>query len=202
VVPGGFDIAVGGAEPMRLGARLLVNAAGLHAAALAAAVDGLDPRHVPVPRGCRGRYFALAGRAPFSRLVYPMHNRAGLGIHFTLDLGGQGRFGPDVDWLPPGWQPGDAAVDYAVDASRADAFAADVRRYWPALPDGALAPAYSGIRPKIVGPGEPAADFRIDGPAQHGVPGLVNLFGIESPGLTACLAIGARVAAALESDAP
>ena len=197
VVHGGFDIAVGGAEPMRLGARLLVNAAGLHAAALAAAVDGLDARHVPVPRGCRGRYFALAGRAPFSRLVYPMHNLAGLGIHFTLDLGGQGRFGPDVDWLPPGWQPGDPAADYAVDASRADAFAADVRRYWPALPDGALAPAYSGIRPKIVGPGEPAADFRLDGPAQHGVPGLVNLFGIESPGLTACLAIGARVAEAL-----
>ena len=197
VVHGGFDIAVGGAEPMRLGARLLVNAAGLHAAALAAAVDGLDARHVPMPRGCRGRYFALAGRAPFSRLVYPMHNLAGLGIHFTLDLGGQGRFGPDVDWLPPGWQPGDPAADYAVDASRADAFAADVRRYWPALPDGALAPAYSGIRPKIVGPGEPAADFRLDGPAQHGVPGLVNLFGIESPGLTACLAIGARVAEAL-----
>lgn len=197
VVPGGFDIAVGGAEPMRIGARLLVNAAGLHACALAARIDGLDARHVPAPRGCRGRYFALAGRAPFSRLVYPMHNRAGLGIHFTLDLGGQGRFGPDVDWLPADWQPGDAAADYAVDATRAEAFADDIRRYWPALPAGALAPAYSGIRPKIVGPGEPAADFRIDGPAVHGVPGLVNLLGIESPGLTACLAIGARVAAAL-----
>jgi len=197
VVPGGFDIDVGGAEPMRIGARQLVNAAGLGACALASRIDGLDARHVPQPRGCRGRYFSLAGRAPFARLVYPMHNRAGLGIHFTLDLGGQGRFGPDVDWLPAGWQPGSAAEDYAVDASRADAFAADVRRYWPALPDGALAPAYSGIRPKIVGPGEPAADFGIDGPAQHGVPGLVNLFGIESPGLTACLAIGARVAGAL-----
>jgi L-2-hydroxyglutarate oxidase LhgO len=197
VVPGGFDIDVGGAEPMRIGARQLVNAAGLGACALASRIDGRDARHVPQPRDCRGRYFSLAGRAPFARLVYPMHNRAGLGIHFTLDLGGQGRFGPDVDWLPAGWQPGSAAEDYAVDASRADAFAADVRRYWPALPDGALAPAYSGIRPKIVGPGEPAADFGIDGPAQHGVPGLVNLFGIESPGLTACLAIGARVAGAL-----
>lgn len=190
----GFDVQVGGDEPMRLHARMLVNAAGLHASTVAARIEGLDPRHVPRTRWCRGHYFALTGRAPFSRLVYPMHNRAGLGIHFTLDLGGQGRFGPDVDWLPEG-----SGEDYAVDASRTDTFAADIRRYWPALPDGALAPAYSGIRPKLVGPGEPAADFRIDGPAAHGVPGLVNLFGIESPGLTASLAIGARAASLLSA---
>ncbi len=184
----GFDVRIGGAEPMRLSARLLINAAGLQASAVASRIDGLDARHIPKARLCKGHYFALAGRAPFSRLVYPMHNRAGLGVHFTLDLGGQGKFGPDVEWLPEG-----ATEDYVVDASRAAGFARDIRRYWPALPDGALAPAYSGLRPKIVGPGEPAADFRIDGHESHGVPGLVNLFGIESPGLTASLGLAARV---------
>jgi L-2-hydroxyglutarate oxidase LhgO len=192
VTSDGFDVRVGGAEPMRLSARLLINAAGLHAVAAASQIDGLDARHIPTARLCKGHYFALTGRAPFSRLVYPMHNRAGLGTHFTLDLGGQGKFGPDVEWLPEG-----AAEDYVVDAARAATFARDIRRYWPALPDGALAPAYSGLRPKIVGPGEPAADFRIDGPALHGVAGLVNLFGIESPGLTASLAIAERVSRAL-----
>jgi L-2-hydroxyglutarate oxidase LhgO len=185
----GFDVRVGGAEPMRLCTRLLINAGGLFASAIASRIEGLDARHVPRTRWCKGHYFSLTGRAPFSRLVYPMHNRAGLGVHFTLDLGGQGRFGPDVDWLPE-----DAAEDYAVDASRAAAFTRDIRRYWPALRDDALAPAYTGLRPKIVGPGEPAADFRIDGPEVHGVPGLANLFGIESPGLTASLAIGALAA--------
>jgi L-2-hydroxyglutarate oxidase LhgO len=194
VTADGFDVRVGGAEPLRLSARRLVNAAGLGASAVAARIEGLDPAQVPPTRLCRGHYFALAGRAPFARLVYPLHNRAGLGVHFTLDLGGQGRFGPDVDWLPPG-----AAEDYGVDGSRAERFAHEIRRYWPALPEGALAPAYSGIRPKIVGPAEPAADFRIDGPAAHGLPGLVNLFGIESPGLTAALAIGARVDAVLRA---
>lgn len=188
VTPDGFELRVGGAEPMQLAARCLVNAAGLHASAVASRIEGLDARHVPPTRYCRGHYFALSGRAPFSRLVYPMHDRASLGVHFTLDLGGQGRFGPDVQWLPEG-----SGEDYAVDTSLAPRFAADIRRYWPGLPEGALAPAYSGIRPKIVGPGEAAADFRIDGPEVHGVPGLVNLFGIESPGLTASLAIGALV---------
>ncbi len=182
----GFDVRIGGAQPMRLSARLLINAAGLHAVDAASRIDGLGARHIPKARLCKGHYFALAGRAPFSRLVYPLHNRAGLGVHFTLDLGGQGRFGPDVEWLPEG-----AAEDYVVDTSRAESFARDIRRYWPALPENALAPAYSGLRPKIVGPGEPAADFRIDGADVHGVPGLVNLFGIESPGLTAALALGA-----------
>ena len=195
VVRDGFDVRIGGAEPMRLHARLLVNAAGLRADAAAARVDGLDARHVPRLRFCRGHYFALAGRAPFSRLVYPLHNQAGLGTHFTLDLGGQGRFGPDVDWLPEG-----AAEDYTVDVSRAAAFERDIRRWWPGMPAQALAPAYSGIRPKVVGPGEPAADFRIDGPRLHGVPGLVNLFGIESPGLTSSLAIAAAVRELLEDQ--
>jgi L-2-hydroxyglutarate oxidase LhgO len=192
VTPAGFDARIGGAEPMRLAARLLVDAVGLQASAVASRIDGLDARHIPPTRLCKGHYFSLAGRPPFSRLVYPIHNSAGLGVHFTLDLGGQGRFGPDVQWLPEG-----AREDYAVDASRAEAFAGAIRRYWPALPDGALAPAYSGIRPKIVGPGEPAADFRIDGPKRHGVPGLVALYGIESPGLTASLAIAKLALAAL-----
>jgi L-2-hydroxyglutarate oxidase LhgO len=189
---GTIDVRVGGAEPMLINVRTLVNAAGLHASAVAGRIEGLAARHVPRTRWCRGHYFALAGRAPFSRLIYPLHNRAGLGVHFTLDLGGQGKFGPDTLWLPEG-----AAEDYSVDAALADTFTAAIRRYWPALPDGALAPAYSGIRPKIVGPGEPAADFRIDGPATHGVPGLVNLFGIESPGLTASLSIAAHAASLL-----
>ena len=192
----GFDVMVGGAQPMRLATRLMVNAAGLHASTVARHIFGLDARHVPTTRLCRGHYFALGGRAPFTRLVYPMHNRAGLGVHFTLDLGGQGRFGPDVDWLDEG-----AAEDYAVDGTRIGAFERDIRRYWPGLGDGALAPAYSGIRPKLVAAGEPAADFRIDGPPTHGVRGLVNLFGIESPGLTASLPIGARVASLLQPSA-
>jgi L-2-hydroxyglutarate oxidase LhgO len=190
----GFDVRIGGGEPMRITARRLVNAAGLSASLVAGRIEGLDPAHVPRTRFCRGHYFSLAGRAPFSRLVYPMHNRAGLGTHFTLDLGGQGRFGPDVEWLPE-----DSSEDYTVDGSRAAAFERDIRRYWPGLPDGSLAPAYSGIRPKIVGPGEPAADFRIDGPARHGVSGLVNLFGIESPGLTSSLAIASRVRRTLDA---
>jgi L-2-hydroxyglutarate oxidase LhgO len=198
VTSDGFDVRVGGAEPTRMSARLLINAAGLHAVEVASRIDGLDARHIPKARLCKGHYFALTGRAPFSRLVYPMHNRAGLGVHFTLDLGGQGKFGPDVEWLPEG-----AAENYVVDVSRAATFADEIRRYWPTLPDAALAPAYCGIRPKIAGPGEPAADFRIDGAAVHGVRGLVNLFGIESPGLTASLSLAARVlSACAQSHSP
>jgi L-2-hydroxyglutarate oxidase LhgO len=189
----GFEVRVGGAEPMRLHTQMLVNAAGLHASAVADRIEGLGAQQVPRTRFCRGHYFSLTGRAPFSRLIYPMHNRAGLGVHFTLDLGGQGKFGPDTQWLPEG-----AAENYPVDPALAADFATAIRHYWPALPEGALAPAYSGIRPKIVGPGEPAADFRIDGPGAHGVPGLVNLFGIESPGLTACLAIARQAATRLD----
>jgi len=133
----------------------------------------------------RGNYFSISGRAPFSRLIYPMPNEAGLGVHLTLDLGGQARFGPDVEWVD--------SINYDVDPRRAESFYAQIRAYWPGLPDGALQPAYAGIRPKLSGPGEPAADFMIQGPAAHGVRGLVNLFGIESPGLTASLAIAQRV---------
>jgi L-2-hydroxyglutarate oxidase LhgO len=177
-------------DEMTLGARIVVNAAGLHAPLLAAAIEGLPTP--PAARFSKGCYFALPGRAPFSRLVYPMPQDAWLGVHLTLDLGGQARFGPDAQWLDVE-NPED--IDYAVDPARADVFYDDVRRYWPALLDGALQPAYSGVRPKIHGPHEPAPDFRIDGPAQHGVPGLVNLMGIESPGLTSALAIAEEVVA-------
>lgn len=184
-----------GAEPFELDARWIVNAAGLQAQAVAAAMQGFPPAAVPPRRLAKGSYFALAGRAPFSRLVYPLPVDGGLGVHLTLDLAGQARFGPDVQWLPEGLA--DADIDYAVDPARGAAFEAEVRHYWPGLPAGSLQPAYSGVRPKLSGPGEPAADFRIDGPGAHGIPGAVQLFGIESPGLTASLAIAEHVAAML-----
>ena len=169
-----------------LSARTVVNAAGLQAPTLARRFAGLDPRHVPQAFFAKGNYFTLAGRSPFSHLIYPVPEAAGLGVHLTLDLGGQARFGPDVQWV-------DSPDDTQVQAERGDAFYAEVRKYWPALPDGALQPAYAGIRPKISGPGDPARDFCIQGPRDHGIPGLVNLFGIESPGLTSCLAIAETV---------
>lgn len=191
--PARVRLRSGADEPIELLADRVVNAAGLHACALARRFEGLDPAHVPTPRYAKGSYFTLAGRAPFSCLVYPAPVDAWLGVHLTLDLGGQARFGPDLEWLPAGVDP--AQLDYRVDPARAAGFVDAVRRYWPGLPDGALQPAYSGVRPKIHGPDEPAPDFRIDGPQRHGLPGLVNLFGIESPGLTAALAIAEEVAA-------
>ena len=179
-----LDIDVEG-EAMSLGCRELVNSAGLGAPAVAAAIGGLPADQVPTAYLAKGNYFSLTGRCPFTRLIYPMPNQAGLGVHLTLDLAGQGRFGPDVEWVD--------SERYDVDPHRADGFYAEIRRYWPGLADGALAPAYAGIRPKIVGPDEPAADFVLSGPAQHGLPGLVNLFGIESPGLTSCLPIADQV---------
>jgi L-2-hydroxyglutarate oxidase LhgO len=181
----GFELAIGGDEPGMIRCRYLVNAAGLHAPALARAIAGLPPQTIPRAYFCRGVYFTLSGPSPFRRLVYPVPPPGGLGVHITLDLAGQARFGPDVEWI--------SGVDYAVDPARGDAFYAAVRRYWPGLRDGALQPGYAGIRPKISGPGEPAADFVVQGPAIHGVPGLVNLYGIESPGLTASLPLADEV---------
>ena len=165
----------------------VVNAAGLHAPSLARRFAGLPARAVPGAYFAKGSYFTLSGRAPFSRLVYPVPEPGGLGVHLTLDLGGQAKFGPDVQWV-------DSPEDLVVDPARGQAFYGEVRKYWPALPDGALVPGYAGIRPKISGPGEPARDFMLQGAHEHGVAGLVNLFGIESPGLTSSLAIGAHVA--------
>ncbi len=190
ITAAGIELHVGGDASMTLLARSVVNSAGLQAPALARLLQGLDPADVPADHLAKGCYFSLPGRAPFSRLIYPAPGHSGhLGVHLTLDLGGQARFGPSFEWVD--------RIDYTVDPAGADTFYEQVRRYWPALPSGALQPGYAGLRPKISGPGEPAADFRIDGPALHGVPGLVNLFGIESPGLTSCLAIGEAVSAQL-----
>jgi L-2-hydroxyglutarate oxidase LhgO len=165
----------------RIKTAMLVNSAGLRAPSIARLIEGFPAGRIPPELYAKGNYYALAGRPPFSRLVYPVPEPGGLGVHVTLDMGGQARFGPDVEWVE--------RISYEVDPRRADRFYAAIRRYWPGLPDGALAPGYAGIRPKISPPGEPAADFVVQGPGEHGMPGLVNLFGIESPGLTASLAL-------------
>jgi L-2-hydroxyglutarate oxidase LhgO len=186
----GFRISVGGEQPIRVETRFLINSAGLRAPSVARAIEGYPAALAPRELYAKGNYYSLTRRSPFTRLVYPVPEPGGLGVHVTLDLGGQARFGPDVEWVD--------AIGYDVDLRRAERFYAAIRRYWPGLPDGALAPGYAGIRPKISGPGEPAADFVIQGPREHGVPGLVNLFGIESPGLTASLALADHVAALLQ----
>jgi L-2-hydroxyglutarate oxidase LhgO len=185
VMRGCFCLDIGGAEPMTLECEQLVNAVGLHAPDIARRIEGIPPETIPSAYLCKGSYYSLLGRAPFSRLIYPVPEKAGLGVHLTLDLGGQARFGPDTEWVE--------TENYDVEIARADGFYAAIRRYWPALKDGALSPGYAGIRPKISGPAEPNADFVVSGPAAHGIGGLVNLFGIESPGLTASLAIGKAV---------
>jgi L-2-hydroxyglutarate oxidase LhgO len=179
VVNDGFELSVGGDEPTTIRCRILVNAAGLYAPALARSVEGIPAESIPTAYFCRGVYFTLSGKTPFRHLIYPVPVPGGLGVHITLDLAGQARFGPDVEWID--------TVDYAVDPRRGDSFYDAVRRYWPGLRDGALQPGYAGIRPKISSPTEAAADFVVQGPEIHGVPGLVNLYGIESPGLTASL---------------
>jgi len=168
-------------EQTPLRARHLVNAAGLHAQEVARSIQGVPASAIPPRFLARGCYFSASARLPFSRLIYPVPVDGGLGVHLTLDLGGAARFGPDVEWVDE--------IDYQVDPRRGDAFYAAIRTYYPALPDGCLMPDYAGIRPKVTGPGEPAGDFVISGPADHGVRGLVSLFGIESPGLTASMAI-------------
>lgn len=177
---------VGGQAPCELIARRVVNAAGLGSVALASGWQGIPEELVPQQWLARGVYFSYAGRHPFSSLVYPVPEPGGLGVHLTLDLGGQARFGPDVEWIEQ--------VDYSVDSGRARSFADSIRQWWPALDETCLQPAYAGIRPKLAGPGGGFADFRIDGKEDHGIPGQVHLFGIESPGLTACLAIAEVVA--------
>jgi L-2-hydroxyglutarate oxidase LhgO len=186
---GAFVIRAGESDATTVSARILINAAGHGACALARAIEGLDPTLIPPAYLSKGSYFALRGRSPFTRLIYPMPIPGGAGIHLTLDLGGQARFGPDVEAV--------TAFDYRVDPARAPVFEAAIRRYWPALPDNALHPDYAGIRPKIV-PADQAQDFVIQGPDIHGMPGLVNLFGIESPGLTSALAIAAQVERSLK----
>ncbi|PWR19028.1 NAD(P)/FAD-dependent oxidoreductase [Zavarzinia compransoris] len=185
-----WQVGFGGADAGTIEADLVVNAAGLGAQALARNIAGLDPALVPPLVLAKGNYFSYQGRPAFRHLIYPAPVDGGLGVHVTLDLAGRMRFGPDVEWP--------AAEDYTVDPARMAGFEAGIRRYWPGLPAGRLAPDYAGIRPKLTGPGAAPADFLVQGPADHGLPGLVNLFGIESPGLTACLSLGAAVAEALK----
>jgi L-2-hydroxyglutarate oxidase LhgO len=172
-------------DQMDVACNVLVNSAGLRAPSVAKTIEGYDTTLAPREFYAKGNYYSLTRRAPFSRLVYPVPEPGGLGVHVTLDLAGQARFGPDVEWVDH--------IDYAVDPKRSERFYAAIRRYWPGLPDGALAPGYAGIRPKTAGPKEPAPDFEVQGPSAHGVPGLVHLFGIESPGLTASLALAGLV---------
>jgi L-2-hydroxyglutarate oxidase LhgO len=179
------------ADGTQLMAKRVVNAAGLYAQALARRIEGLPAEHVPPAFFAKGNYFTLSGRSPFTRLIYPVPQAAGLGVHLTIDMGGQAKFGPDVEWVS-------SPDQLTVDPARGDAFYAEVRKYWPELPDGALQAGYAGIRPKIQSPTEPARDFLIQGRLEHGVPGLVNLFGIESPGLTSSLALGEFVVGKLE----
>jgi L-2-hydroxyglutarate oxidase LhgO len=185
--PHGLEIETGGDTPMTLACDLLINAAGLGAPAVARSIECMPVERIPPAYLAKGNYFSCSARTPFSRLIYPVPEPGGLGVHLTLDLAGQARFGPDVEWID--------TPDYAVDPSRATRFYPAIRRYWPELPDGTLIPAYSGIRPKIVPPAVAEQDFMIEGPADHGVAGLINLFGIESPGLTSSLAIAEHVAA-------
>jgi L-2-hydroxyglutarate oxidase LhgO len=188
----GWTIHFGGSEPGTLEADAVINSAGLGAQALAKRTDGYPAERVPRLVLARGNYFSYAGRPVFSRLIYPAPRiDGGLGTHVTLDLAGRMRFGPDVEWIEE--------ENYEVNPARAQSFYASIRRYWPGLPDASLAPDYAGIRPKLTGPGEMAADFMIEGPAQHGMPGLVHLFGIESPGLTSSLSLAEEVLAHLSS---
>jgi L-2-hydroxyglutarate oxidase LhgO len=182
----GVVVETGGPAPMRIAADMVVNAAGLGAQALARSIAGMPADKIPSLHLAKGNYFSLSGRSPFSRLIYPMPTPGGLGVHLTLDLAGQAKFGPDVEWID--------AIDYDVDPRRADSFYAAIRTYWPELPDGALQPAYAGVRPKIARPGGSTTDFLLQTEEDHGVAGLINLFGIESPGLTASLAIADWVA--------
>jgi L-2-hydroxyglutarate oxidase LhgO len=186
-----IEVDIGGADPLTLSCRLMVNAAGLEAPLIARNIAGLPQESVPTRYFAKGNYFTLTMRSPFSHLIYPVPEPGGLGVHLTLDLGGQAKFGPDVEWVE--------TIDYNVDPARGERFYTAIRRYWPGLPDGSLQPGYAGIRPKIVPPAVAAQDFLVQSPREHGVAGLINLFGIESPGLTSSLALAEHVAEIAQS---
>ena len=190
----GIFLSIGGEVPATLKAQIVVNSAGLYAQKTASAIAGIPRDTIPPCYYAKGNYYSLVGKPPFKRPIYPVPEKAGLGVHVTVDLGGQVRFGPDVEWIDE--------LNYDVDPSRADAFYSAVRAYYPDLPDGSIQPGYSGIRPKLQAPGEPAKDFWVQGTSEHGISGLVNLYGIESPGLTASLAIADQVALLLGINEP
>ncbi len=187
ITDNGIVLKTGGESPMTLCAKTVINAAGLGATGFTQKINGFPKDLIPQLHYAKGNYFSLSGKSSFKHLIYPLPEAAGLGVHVTLDLEGQVRFGPDVEWTKE--------LEYEVDPARSAPFYEAIRRYWPALEQGALTPDYSGIRPKLQAPGEGASDFVIQGYDTHGVTGLVNLFGIESPGLTSCMAIAEKVLA-------
>lgn len=188
IKPDRIELAVGGEMPVKLHCKNVINCAGLQAPALARKIYGLEPSTIPQEYFAKGNYYGLSCKAPFSKLVYPIPRDGGLGVHITVDMGGRARFGPDVEWLDDS-----SDFDYDVDPARCQGFYEAIRTYWPGLPDDSLSPDYAGIRPKIHGPGTPLPDFMISGPSDHGIEGLVNMFGIESPGITSSMALGEYV---------
>ena len=194
---GGFELEIGGADGMHIQTKLLINCAGMSAPALAQKIAGLAKEQIPKAYFAKGNYFSLMGKSPFSHLIYPIPEPGGLGVHLTLDMGGQAKFGPDVEWLEIDTED---QIDYTVDQKRGEGFYAAVRRYWPGLKDGVLQPDYSGVRAKIVPPNAPAGDFCFDGPEHHNLQGLFNLYGFESPGLTSSLAIAKYLEGLIKSS--
>jgi L-2-hydroxyglutarate oxidase LhgO len=193
----GFALEIGGADEMQIQTQLLINCAGLSAPAIARKIEGLDAGQVPKAYFAKGNYFSLSGKSPFTHLIYPIPEPGGLGVHLTLDMGGQAKFGPDVEWLDI---DSEHQIAYTVNPKRSEGFYEAVRRYWPGLKDGSLQPDYSGVRAKIVPPNAPAGDFCINGPSEHGLQGLYNLYGFESPGLTSSLAIARHLEGLIKSS--
>lgn len=194
---GGFELVIGGADAIKIQTTLLINCAGLSATAIAQSIEGLPKKDIPKAYFAKGNYFSLSGKSPFSHLIYPIPEPGGLGVHLTLDMGGQVKFGPDVEWLDI---EEEGQISYTVDPKRGDGFYAAVRQYWPGLREGSLQADYSGVRAKIVPPNTPAGDFCFDGPQNHHLQGLFNLYGFESPGLTASLAIAKHLEAQIKSS--
>ena len=193
----GYELQIGGADGMQIRTKLLINCAGMSAPAVAQKIEGLGKDQIPKAYFAKGNYFSLSGKSPFTHLIYPIPEPGGLGVHLTLDMGGQAKFGPDVEWLDIDQEE---QIDYTVDPKRGDGFYEAVRRYWPGLKDGSLQPDYSGVRAKIVPPNAPAGDFYFNGPKEHGMQGLYNLYGFESPGLTSSLAIARYLEAQIKSS--
>lgn len=193
----GFTLEIGGTDEMQIQTQLLINCAGLSAPAIAQQIEGLSSSQIPKAYFAKGNYFSLSGKSPFTHLIYPIPEPGGLGVHLTLDMAGQAKFGPDVEWLGVETEN---QIDYTVNPKRSEGFYEAVRRYWPALKDGSLQPDYSGVRAKIVPPNVPAGDFCFNGPSDHGLHGLYNLYGFESPGLTSSLAIAKHLEALIKSS--
>ena len=194
---GGFALEIGGLAGMKLHTKLLINCAGMSAPAVAQQIEGLVSDQIPKAYFAKGNYFSLSGKSPFTHLIYPIPEPGGLGVHLTLDMGGQAKFGPDVEWLDIDTED---QVDYTVNPKRGESFYEAVRRYWPDLKDNTLQPDYSGVRAKIVPPNSPAGDFCFNTPQDHGLQGLYNLYGFESPGLTSSLAIAAYLEGKIKSS--